>query len=90
MNAVDTPLTTHRLGAPSNWDAAQNGDCSVLPVVADGVTIASYWKPSREELAALVAGGLVRLSVFSGGQPPVAVDVMCPEFTHGVNNPGRA
>lgn len=37
--------------------------------------IVSCWKPSREELAQLAAGAVVRLVVWSAAMPPVSLDV---------------
>lgn len=40
-----------------------------------GRTITSAWQPSREELAALMNGGSVELTLFGSGQPPVMLSV---------------
>lgn len=78
MKPVEFVGQTHLFGAPQGWDQKRDGICGVLPIriecaerVPDCI---SYWKPSREELAALIAGAHVRLSVV-GGQPPVWIGV---------------
>jgi hypothetical protein len=55
-------------------------DCSNLPAtmcVEDGVFkwVASFWKPSPEEMQLLIDGGSVALFVFSQTHPPVAIGV---------------
>ena len=65
-------------GAPANWD--QSGvRCSALAVTTGEVegcpVVASFWRPSAQELADLNAGGLVMLTVFSSTIFPVSVDV---------------
>lgn len=72
MIAIDTALTTDRLGAEG---------CSTLPVVSDGRGFSSFWKPTPEELAALAAGATVQLIVLGSGHPPVSLYVNNPEWT---------
>lgn len=65
------------LGAPSGWDKGRDGPCRSLPIrVVEGVC-QSAWEPTPDELAMLVAGGLVVLSV-AGAQPPVMLSVEMP------------
>jgi hypothetical protein len=64
--------------APPRWDEATYGPCADLPARQSGDTVATGWKPSPEELALLVAGGYVVLTVF-GRQPAVSLHV-----EHGV------
>ncbi|MDE2103804.1 MAG: hypothetical protein KGL39_41585 [Patescibacteria group bacterium] len=64
-------------GAPDSWDDS-NGACLGLCVremqSANGPIFESAWEPTPAELAALNAGGTVRLRVV-GGQPPVLLFV---------------
>lgn len=60
--------------APKQWDEAKHGPCFDLPARQVGDTVATGWKPSPEELALLVAGGYVVLTIF-GRQPPVSLHV---------------
>ncbi|MCK4121397.1 hypothetical protein HFK83_03305 [Ralstonia pseudosolanacearum] len=78
MQRVQHPTNNSVLGAPEGWDQ------SVLPVGAMPITrtevngvpaVASYWKPSADELAQLNAGGSVALWVLGPTMPPVAVEV---------------
>lgn len=70
---------THVLGAPNGWDAKKNGvECLGLPVKFDPdypPTITSCWVLDSEELAALVAGGRVCLTVVGTTHPPVVLTV---------------
>lgn len=69
-------------GAPLGWDAEHDGPCGVLPVrvTYDGdraKTCDSAWVPSPEEIALLISGGSVRLTV-AGWQVPVSLHVDPP------------
>lgn len=54
-------------------------ECQPLTAVKftdDGVSgFVSVWKPSREEVAALAAGGSVVVFVAGSGHPPIALGV---------------
>ena len=62
-------------GAPANWDAEQHGPCVALPVQAaleDGLPgFYSLWRPTMEEMMALLAGGAIRLGIVGMAQHPV-------------------
>lgn len=66
------------LGAPAHWEQDPT-PCSALAItrgVEDGLpVVASFWRPSAEELAQLQAGALVRLSIVGNAMPPVRLDV---------------
>lgn len=66
--------------APEGWDDGEHGKCATLHARVDGGVISTAWEPTPDELALLVAGGSVILSIF-GLQPPVALSVVppCPE-----------
>lgn len=55
------------------------GTCGALPVLRlddAGVVWISIWRPSSEDLAALNAGGHVRLAVHGASHPPVWIDAI--------------
>lgn len=67
------------LGAPPDML-----NCDTLPatmmVEQDGqTTIATFWRPTEEELAVLNKGGSVVLYVFGTGHPPVALTALPSE-----------
>lgn len=47
-----------------------------------GPYIQSFWRPSPEELALLMNGGVVELTVIGRLHPPVGVAVVPPELGH--------
>ena len=61
-------------GAPENWDS-KDGTCGSLPIRYNGRSCVSAWKPTLEELAILVNGGYVELTVI-GWQVPVALSTI--------------
>lgn len=78
MNKTQHKSNNRVLGAPNGWD--QNAvECGALPITDcdfEGVpAVASYWRPTAEELKALNDGGLVVLFVLGRTMPPVAIDV---------------
>lgn len=84
MKALHTTLTTDVLGPPR---ASVGVRVNCLPVVGDGRAVASFWKPSAEELAMLNAGGLVWLQVLGGTMPPVMLDVLNPAVSADIMPP---
>lgn len=69
---------------PPDWDDKTMGTCGSLPVRKQVVgtpgsgaylSLRSNWKPSAEELAHLVRGGVVELEC-CGSQPAVSVSVV--------------
>lgn len=78
MNFIQHTTNNHVLGVPKEWDHSQ-GYCSALPCTVskdeEGLyQIQSFWKPTKEELDAIVAGRPIMLTCI-GGQPPVRVEV---------------
>lgn len=82
MNPTQHSSNNRVLGAPPGWDQ------QTTPVSALAVTdtrfngtpgVASFWRPSAEELAALNAGGLVMLNVIGTTMPPVCLGVALAE-----------
>lgn len=70
-----TPTIIHGanviLNPPADWPA---GECMSLAARRDGETIATAWRPTREELAALAAGGVVVFTTH-GFYPPMHLTV---------------
>src|SRR5690349_11413068 len=65
---------THNYGAPKDWDPEKSGKCGHLSVRVEDNVYSSAWEPTPDELALLVNGGSIVLSVV-GGQPPVMLTV---------------
>ena len=78
MQKIQHPSNNSVLRAPAGWN---RGDlpCNALPItcthVGDLPAVLSYWRPDAGELAALNAGGAVRLWVVGATMPPVMLDV---------------
>lgn len=84
MRSVQIKDSAHNYGAPEHWDATRDGECGVLSVRVQEFganklrECVSAWRPTSEELALLVRGGVVILSII-GGQPPVMLTVEGPQ-----------
>jgi hypothetical protein len=77
MPPLKTGHTNAMLGAPVDWDPAVHGECIGLPVHRDqqqGVWL-SWYQPTEQDIANILAGVPIRLSVFGNGHPPVAISV---------------
>lgn len=78
MQKIQHPSNNGVLGAPAGWDQGEL-PCNALPItrthVGDLPAVLSYWRPDADELAALNAGGAVRLWVVGATMPPVILDV---------------
>ena len=74
---IDTiPGATVVLGAPKGWDPAVEGvECRGLPVIFNGQTFTSQWRPSPDEIAAIFAGAPIHLHIYGDSHPPVALSV---------------
>lgn len=75
MSPGEIKFATRALGAPTGWDASKHGECDVLPIRDRDGTMQSAWYPSVEEIALLVAGRPVILTVWGSSHPPVSVNV---------------
>ena len=71
-----TPHTFHRP------EGVAEEDCGALEVLVDdqagqgtmaGRALRSHWRPTASELAVLLGGGTVELSIFGRGHPPVSM-----------------
>lgn len=78
----------HELGAPVSWDEKRDGKCGVLPCHTDGRQYMSWWRPSAEDIANMVAGYPIRLVVVGRFHPPVSLDVDLENDDAGVNVEG--
>ena len=76
MEAVKFSEATHTFTAPKGHNAERDGEIFDLPVMDDGITLTSVWKPSEEELDILVNGGGITLSILGRAQPPVMLGVI--------------
>lgn len=81
MNPVDIPGSNKTFKAPRDWDEAKRGPCGDLKVIDTGETIQSAWQPEPQELAMLVRGAPVVLTVWGRGIPAVAVSVLDLDVT---------
>jgi hypothetical protein len=75
MTPGEIPFATRALGAPAGWDGHRHGDCQVLPIRDRDGYMQSAWYPTEEEIALLVLGKPVVLTVWGTSHPPVSVNV---------------
>jgi len=77
MPPINTKHTNVVLGAPADWDPAVHGQCIGLPAHRDPSTGLwhSFWQPTEQDIANILAGSPIRLTVFSGSHPPVSISV---------------
>lgn len=74
MNFHQHSTNNMLLGAPPGMD-----NCDSLPATMTTepeIIIASFWRPTEEELALLNKGGSVVLHVWGTAHPPVALGVV--------------
>lgn len=87
MEMIKLPGMNRELGAPKDWDAEKDGPCGSLPVFAEvsngTMRMTSAWKPSAEELDALLRGGVVALVIYGTLHPPIAVGTFAPQDVPG-------
>ena len=76
MEIVKIEGATRVLGAPADWDH-NKAECVGLPIVdhPEGWMI-SEWRPTQEELRALIEGGTVRLWVGGSAHPVVSIEAI--------------
>ena len=84
MQACNFP-GARRIGAPRDWDAELDGEVGTI-FVADAVDtlsgmnfMYSVYKPSAEEIAALLNGGAIRLGIMGRSHPVFQLAVLTPE-----------
>lgn len=79
------------LAAPDDWDQELDGECGVLHVVDHTDTLSgqnfmySFYKPTEEDLQALINGGILRLGIMGRGHPVINMSVMGPEITKEID-----
>lgn len=70
---------TRALGAPAGWTPETSGECLGLPIRdqmnGDVPCMVSAWEPTPAEIAAIVAGAKIYLSVVGTAHPPVMLYV---------------
>lgn len=72
---LNTPATTVVLGAPVDWNPAEDGECIGLPVQHDGNEFHSWWQPTWKDRFKVLFGHKIKLSVVGGAHPPVAINI---------------
>jgi len=76
MKIEAIPTANMMLGEPVGWNAEQEGvEIMPLPVFRHEGGFVSQWRPSLEELEAMMNGAPIWLHVLGAGHPPVAVTV---------------
>lgn len=75
MQPLRTAECNVLLGAPSDWDENTDGECVALPIHQNGVYMHSFWQPSEQDIANILAGVPIRLTIVGGAHPPVAINV---------------
>lgn len=69
------PGANCNLGAPRGWNEQAHGECVTIEARRYGNVFETLWRPSPDEVATLLNGGTVKLSVFGQGFPPVKLEV---------------
>ena len=81
MNHTRTRDMTRTLGPPKGWNEEADGVCDTIEVRMEPhgrfLRCISTWKPTLSEIAHIVKGGVIELSVL-GVMPPVRLDVVDP------------
>ncbi|CAN7611381.1 hypothetical protein LJR034_004684 [Caballeronia sp. LjRoot34] len=77
MQPIRTDACNTQLGAPRDWDESKDGECCALPIHRDAArqVMHSFWQPSEQDIANIIAGVPIRLTVIGTGHPPVAINV---------------
>jgi hypothetical protein len=63
--------------------------CEALPARRDSIRIQTRWQLTDDERQAIAKGGCIMLSVFSVGQPPVALAVLPKDVASEAENSPR-
>lgn len=83
MKACDFP-GARRIGAPANWDAELDGAVGTIFVTDAVDTLSgmnfmySVYQPTPDDLAALNAGGAIRLGIMGRQHPVFQLCVLTP------------
>lgn len=76
MKSIEIKYATRVLGPPSSWEGEH--ECDSLAIRDRGDMMQSAWRPSIKEIALMIAGGVIVLSVWGDAHPPVAITVEEP------------
>jgi len=83
VKACDFP-GARRIGAPANWNADLDGPVGTIFVMDAVDTLSgmnfmySFYQPTAEDLAALNAGGAIRLGIMGRAHPVFQLGVLTP------------
>lgn len=84
MQACNFP-GARAIGKPVNWDQTLDGECGTI-FVTDAVDVQSgmnfmysIYKPTEADLAALNAGGVLRLGIMGSAHPVFQMGVLTAE-----------
>lgn len=79
MRSVKPNGANRNFQPPKSWNESDHGRCDDLQVRVGEyrglVECSSAWKPDADELAMLLRGGVVELSII-GAQPPIIMRVV--------------
>lgn len=79
MRFIQHPSNNWVLGAPYGWKQDELA-VAALPVTKSergGISmVQSYWKPTQEELKALVKGAYIQLTIIGTSMPPASLEVV--------------
>ena len=73
MRIIDAPENNITLTPPDSWDEEKDGPCESARAQFDGSGFVVTFAFEPAEFAALLRGGKVKLKVFGGAFPPVAL-----------------
>jgi hypothetical protein len=84
MRPTETRGATNNFTPPENWDPRTDGHCGDLQVRRETfgerniIECFSTWKPTPEEIAHIVAGGVIEIGLCIPKQPVTQVCVVNP------------
>lgn len=84
MTPVKHKLCNDVLRAP-----AGDSNCQDLPIMREQDTVWSFWKPTAEELAAIVKGGEIALCVHGQTHPPLLVGAVTTDYKGTTTDPSE-
>ena len=61
---------------PNNWDVSTMGPCMALPAYVGRGLIVTAWRPDPAELALLVGGGVIIMTVMASAPNPTMLAVV--------------
>lgn len=75
------------LTAPRDWSQELDGECGVLSVIDHIDTqsgqnfMYSFYRPTSDDIAAFLAGGVIRLGIMGTGHPVINLSTFGPKVT---------